>query len=118
VLKARLPDVKIIGIQPESSKDKLAPGMRYQATDTRGGIIAEMLTESDAVDEIVRVSNEDARNMAHKLWKEEGLFAGVSSGANVHVALEEARKFKDRKRIVTVLPDRIDRYLSEERYVT
>jgi cysteine synthase len=46
------------------------------------------------------------------------LYAGVSSGANVHVALDEAKRFKEKKTIVTVLCDSMNRYLTEERYVT
>ena len=56
--------------------------------------------------------------MAHRLWKEEGLYAGVSSGANAYVALEEAKKSKEKERIVTILCDSMNRYLTEERYVT
>jgi len=117
VLKQKLPLVKIIGIQPASSKTVLSPGMDYQATEIKGGIISEMLNNGGVIDEIVRVSDRDARDMAHSLWKEEGLYAGVSSGANVHIALQEAKKHKNQT-VVTVLPDRIDRYITEERFVT
>ena len=118
VLKARLPHVKIIGIQPASSKDTLSPGMDFPATEIKGGIISEMLKKEGLIDGVVRVTDDEARDMAHRLWKEEGLYAGVSSGANVYVALEEAKKSKGKKRVVTVLPDSMNRYLTEERYVT
>ena len=118
VLKKKLPHVKIIGIQPASSKDVLYPGMQYPATEVKGGIISRMLETTDVIDEMVRVSDKDARDMAHRLWKEEGLFAGISSGANVYIALKEAKKYKNKKTIVTVLPDSMDRYITEERFVT
>ena len=118
VLKRRLPDVRIIGIQPASSKDVLSPGMDFPATEIKGGIISEMLKKEGLIDDVVRVTDDQARNMAHRLWKEEGLYAGVSSGANVYVALEEAKKTQERKSIVTVLCDSMNRYLTEERYVT
>jgi cysteine synthase A len=118
VLKKKLPQVKIIGIQPASSKDVLYPGMQYPATEVKGGIISRMLETTDVIDEMVRVSDKDARDMAHRLWKEEGLFAGISSGANVYIALKEAKKYKNKKTIVTVLPDSMDRYITEERFVT
>jgi cysteine synthase A len=70
------------------------------------------------VDEVVRVSDKDARDMAHRLWKEEGLCAGISSGANVYTALEEAKKYDNKKSIVTILPDSMNRYITEERFVT
>ena len=118
VLKKKLPHVKIIGIQPSSSKDILYPGMDFPATEVKGGIISKMLETTDLIDEVVRVSDKDARDMTHRLWKEEGLYAGVSSGANVLIALEEAKKSKDKKNIVTILPDSMDRYITEERFVT
>jgi cysteine synthase len=118
VLKKKLPHVKIIGIQPASSKDVLYPGMQYPATEVKGGIISKMLETTDVIDEMVRVSDKDARDMAHRLWKEEGLFAGISSGANVYIALKEAKKYKNKKTIVAVLPDSMDRYITEERFVT
>jgi cysteine synthase A len=118
VLKKQLPNVKIIGIQPASSKDTLSPGMDFPATEIKGGIISEMLKKEGLIDEVVRVTDAEARDMAHRLWKEEGLYAGVSSGANVYVALEEAKKSKEKKRIATILPDSMNRYLTEERYVT
>jgi cysteine synthase A len=118
VLKAKAPQVKIIGIQPANSADILSPGMDFPATETKGGIISEMLKKDGLIDEVVRVTDEDARDMVHRLWKEEGLYAGVSSGANVHVALEEAKKLKAKKRVVTLLPDSMSRYLTDERYVT
>ena len=118
VLKKRLPQVKIIGIQPASSKDVLSPGMDFPATEVKGGIISHMLKKEGLIDDVVRVTDDDARDMVHRLWREEGLYAGVSSGANVHVALDEAKRFKEKKTIVTVLCDSMNRYLTEERYVT
>jgi len=118
VLKKKLPHVKIIGVQPASSRDTLCPGMDYPATEIKGGIISEMLKKAGLIDEVVRVSDKVARDMAHRLWKEEGLYAGISSGANVYIALEEAKKYKNKKTIVTVLADSIDRYITEERFVT
>jgi cysteine synthase A len=118
VLKRTLPRVKVIGIQPTSSKDVLYPGMRYPVTEVKGGIISKMLEATGLVDEVVRVSDKDARDMAHRLWKEEGLCAGISSGANVYTALEEAKKYDNKKSIVTILPDSMNRYITEERFVT
>lgn len=118
VLKKKIPHVKIIGIQPASSKDVLYPGVQYTATEIKGGIISKMLEKSGMIDEIVRVSDKVARDMTYRLWKEEGLYAGISSGANVYIALEEAKKHKNKKIIVTVLADSIDRYITEERFTT
>jgi cysteine synthase A len=117
VLKEKLPGVKIVGVQPASSKVPIIPGQPYPKSDISGGIISEML-ERNLVDEVVRVADETAVNMAHRLWKEEGLFAGISSGANVSVAIMEAKRLGPGKTIVTVLPDSGDRYLTDEHFVT
>jgi cysteine synthase A len=116
VLKEANPRVKVIGIQPASSKKIMIPGRPYPQSEIDGGIIADMLTAKNLIDEIVRVTDEEAVSMTHDLWKE-GLFAGVSSGANVLVALREAKKL-GRGNVLTVLPDSGDRYFTEEHYVT
>jgi cysteine synthase A len=77
-----------------------------------------MVEKAQLIDEVVRIGDEEAVEMTRRLWKEEGLFAGVSSGANVLVAIEEARKLGNGKNVVTVLPDSGDRYLTEQHYVT
>lgn len=118
VLKEELPDIKIIGIQPASSKESMIPGTSYPRSEIKGGIVSDMLERHDFIDEIVRVTDEEAVNMTHRLWKEEGLYAGVSSGANVYVAMKEAKKLGKDKIAVTILPDSIDRYFTEEHYVT
>jgi cysteine synthase len=70
------------------------------------------------VDELVRITDGEAREMTHRLWREEGLYCGVSSGANVYFAMQEAKKTDKKLRIVTLLNDHMNRYLTEERYVT
>ena len=74
------------------------------------------MLQRNLVDEIIPVGDQEAVEMTHRLWKE-GFFAGVSSGANLLVALREAREGKG-ENIVTVLCDSADRYFTEEHYVT
>lgn len=93
VLKQANPKVRIVGIQPASSKISMAPGQPYPRSETDGGIVSEMLSAENLIDEVVRVSDQEAVNMTHQLWKE-GFFAGVSSGANVLVALREGKKLE------------------------
>jgi len=87
------------------------PKMRFLIED----ILAKNLLNNEKV-----VKNEDAKNMANRLCQEEGLFCGMSSGANVWAAVELAKTMKKGSRIVTVLVDRRDRYFAEypnEHYV-
>ncbi|HDL63800.1 MAG TPA: cysteine synthase family protein, partial [Proteobacteria bacterium] len=118
VLKKECPGVKIIGIQPASSKEHWTPGMDFPSTEIKGGIVARMLKQPELIDELVMTTDAEAREIAHRLWKEEGLYCGISSGANVHYALEEARRAQGKLTIVTLLNDHMDRYLTEEHYVT
>ncbi len=115
-LRRQNPEVRIVGVQPASSKESILPGMPFPRSEVSGGIISDML-ERGLVSEVVRVGDHDAIEMAHRLRKQEGLFCGVSSGANVLVAKKEAEQDHD-KTVVTVLPDNGDRYLSEEHFVT
>ena len=82
--------------------------------------LIEDLLEQRIMDHEIVVRNQDAKNMADRLCREEGLFCGISSGANVYAAIEIARQMKKGSRIVTVLVDRRDRYFAEyphEHYV-
>lgn len=116
VLKRENPRVRVVGVQPASSQKKIVPGQPYPQSEVDGGIIAEMVQVPNLVDEVVMVGDSEAVNMTHRLRKE-GFFAGVSSGANVLVALREAEKHEGAN-IVTVLCDSADRYFTEEHYVT
>ena len=75
--------------------------------------IIEDILEKNILDHEIVVRNDDAKNMADRLCSEEGLFCGMSSGANVHAAIEMANKMKKGSKIVTVLVDRRDRYFAE-----
>jgi len=82
--------------------------------------LIEDILEKNLLDNEITVKNEDAKNMADRLCREEGLFCGMSSGANVWAAIELAKTMKKGSKIVTVLVDRRDRYFAEypnEHYV-
>ncbi len=120
VLKTELPNVKCIAVQPATPdgwEDPLAPDQKY-IPELSGGIGKE-IRDCGIADEIVHVSNEDARNIAYQLSSKEGIYCGMSSGANVFIALREAQRPEMRaKNIVTLIVDRGDRHLVDERYVT
>jgi cysteine synthase A len=82
--------------------------------------LIEDILEKNLLDYEIVVKNEDAKNMADRLCQEEGLFCGMSSGANVYAAIEMGKRLGKGSRIVTVLVDRRDRYFAEypnEHYV-
>jgi cysteine synthase A len=116
VLKKENPKVRIVGIQPASSTKRIVPGGTWTRSETDGGIIADIVEIPGLVDEVVLVGDSAAVNMAHRL-RREGFMAGVSSGANVLVALREAEKLEGGN-VVTVLPDHMNRYFTDEHYVT
>jgi len=76
------------------------------------GFVPDVLNR-EVIDEMIRVANENAGEMARKIAREEGILVGISSGAALWVALEVAkRKEAEGKMIVALLPDSGERYLS------
>jgi cysteine synthase A len=75
--------------------------------------INEEMVEIGYPDEFFKVSAEEAREMANRLAREEGIYCGMSSGANVFIALKIAQRLKKDQNVVTVIVDRRDRYLGE-----
>jgi cysteine synthase B len=102
------PNLKAVLMQPDSPLHGLE-GTRHLETSIVPGIFDKTL-----VDERIAVSTEDAQETARRLAREEGMFVGVSSGANVLAALRYARGLAPGSVVVTVLCDGGDRYLSEE----
>jgi cystathionine beta-synthase len=94
------------------SKKQLVDLMGLKKWQTEKAIIEQMV-EMGYPDKFLRVNNEDARNMANRLCREEGIYCGMSSGANVFVALKIAEQMKKGQNVVTVIVDRRDRYLGE-----
>jgi len=119
-LKERLPDVRIVGAEPAGGRFPISEGHLRVAgfgDEVTGGIIEEMM-ESGLVDEVVAVDNDDAAAMHERLVREEGIFCGVSSGANVHLALKVAGELGPGKRVATILHDSGDRYFTVKKYTT
>jgi cysteine synthase A len=112
-LKKRKPEFKAIAVEPENSP--VLSGGRPGPHKIQGigaGFIPEVL-RMDLVDEVVEVSNENAVLLARRLAKEEGILAGISSGAAVWAAIEVAkRQESEGKMIIVILPDTGERYIS------
>jgi cysteine synthase A len=113
VLKERRPDVRVIGVEPESSP-VLSGGQPgpHKIQGIGAGFVPEVL-DREVIDEVVTVSDEDALDTARAAAQREGLLIGISAGAAVHAAVELAgRDQMGGKRIVVIVPDSGERYMS------
>jgi cysteine synthase A len=113
VIKKRKPDFKAIAIEPENSP--VLSGGRPGPHKIQGigaGFLPEVL-QMDLIDEVIKVSDKDAGLFAKRLAMEEGILAGISSGAATWAAIEVGKREENRgKMIVVILPDTGERYLS------
>lgn len=119
VLKERKPSVRVIAVEPSDSPvltqtlagQPLKPGP-HKIQGIGAGFVPGVLDIS-VIDEVFRVTNDQALDFGRKLASEEGILAGISSGANVFAALEIARRSENKgKVIVTVACSTGERYLS------
>lgn len=115
VIKKRKPSFKAIAVEPTNSPVLSGgePGS-HKIQGIGAGFVPHVLNRN-IIDEIIKVTNEEAIIYARRLAKEEGIFAGISSGAAVWAAIEVAKRKENKgKLIVVILPDLGDRYLSTE----
>ncbi len=112
-IKSRKPDFKAIAVEPTDSP-MLSEGKAgaHKIQGIGAGFVPDVL-RTDLIDEIITVSNDDAGAMAKRLAREEGILAGISSGAATWAALKVAKRPESQgKLIVVILPDTGERYLS------
>ncbi len=116
-LKAKNPNLKVVAVEPESSPvlSGGAPGP-HKIQGIGAGFVPDILGR-EVIDDIIKVSNDDAMQTSRDLSAYEGFIVGISSGAAAHAALSLAKlpEYKG-KRIVVLLPDTGERYLSTELY--
>ncbi len=115
VIKKRKPSFKAIAVEPTNSPVLSGgePGS-HKIQGIGAGFVPGVLNR-DIIDEIIKVTNDEAMICARRLAKEEGIFAGISSGAAVWAAIKVAKRKENKgKLIVVILPDLGDRYLSTE----
>jgi len=113
VLKERKPNVKIIAVEPADSPILSGgqPGP-HKIQGIGAGFVPNVLN-TDVFDEVVKVTNEDAVETANKAATQEGILCGYSSGAALWAAIEVAKRPENKgKRVVVLLPDTGERYLS------
>jgi cysteine synthase A len=112
ILKDALPGVEVVAVEPAGSPvlSGGSPG-KHKIQGIGAGFVPEVLN-TDVIDQIVQVTDEDAAETARRLAREEGILAGISSGAAAWAAMQVAERLGQEKVVVTVLPDTGERYLS------
>lgn len=117
-LKPRLPDLKVIAVEPAGSPVLSGgePGP-HKIQGIGAGFKPDVL-DTGVIDEVIRVSDEDALGMARRVIREEGILCGISSGANTWAAVQVAKRPGNAgKTILTVHPSTGERYLSTPMFV-
>jgi cysteine synthase A len=117
VYKAKVPGVRCIATEPAASRALSGqPPYGGHRLEGMGPGFKPSIFRDDLADEIVAVSDADAYETARRLAREEGIFGGITSGANVFVALARARALGPRRRVVTVICDSGLKYLQGDLY--
>lgn len=116
VLKESFPDIKIYAVEPASSPI-LAGGKPgpHKIQGIGANFVPEILNQN-IYNEIIHVENDEAFETARRVAKEEGILAGISSGAAVYAALKVAKELGKGKRVVAIVPSNGERYLSTPLY--
>jgi cysteine synthase A len=112
VLKEKLPGILIVAVEPTRSPVLAGGKPGLHAIQGIGASFVPSVLNREIYDEIIAVRDEDAIATAKRLTQTEGLLVGVSAGGNVFAALQVAKRLGEGKRVVTVLPDTGERYLS------
>lgn len=115
-LKAKLPDLKVYAV--ESDESAVLSGSKpgpHKIQGISAGFIPETL-DTKSYDDIIRVTSENALLTGRTTGIKEGFLAGISSGAAIYAAIEVAKKLGKGKKVLTLLPDNGERYLSTELY--
>lgn len=111
-LKEINPKVQIVAAQPASSQELTGGKVGEHRIDGIGDGFIPSIVDTSIIDDAVNVEDETAVSWSRMLASKKGLFAGISSGANVYAAVQIAKKLKNGQTVVTVLPDSQDRYAS------
>lgn len=117
VLKDRNPDIQIIAVEPDASPILSGGEKGPHPLQGIGAGFVPAILNTKIYDEVVRVKNDDAMNIARRMASEDGLLVGISSGAAVWAAMEVAKRLENKgKLIVVIIPSFGERYLSTPLY--
>jgi cysteine synthase A len=111
VLKPRLPKLRVVGVEPARAAALSGKPFRPHAIQGIGAGFVPSILDRSLIDAVATIEDEDALRCAADLARTEGLLCGPSSGANVAVALAEARRLGEGGRVVTFLCDTGERYV-------
>lgn len=118
VLREKNPDVRLIAVEPDEAA--ALSGQKdlrdHKIAGIGDGFVPEIV-DMGLVDKVIRIKSDDAIEMAQRLSRERGLMVGISSGANVLGSIQTLNEMGADKVVVTVLPDRIERYFSTDLYL-
>ena len=117
VLKQVFPKIKIIAVEPFDSPVLSGgkPGP-HKIQGIGAGFIPEIYN-TQVVDEVIKIRNEDAFKTAKRLAQEEGILAGISAGANMFAALQVARSSRQGELVLVIIPDTGERYISTDLFM-
>ncbi len=116
IVKAAFPDAQVIAVEPQKSAVLSGESAGRHAIEGIGAGFVPKNLDLSIIDRVVQVSDEAAMEMARFLALKEGLFVGISTGANIWAAMALAREIEGN--IVTISPDRGDKYLSTAAFKT
>jgi cysteine synthase A len=116
VLKEKFPNIHIAAVEPKDS-NVLSGGKPgpHKIQGIGAGFVPKVL-DTEIYDSIIQVSNEDAYATAREVAKSEGILGGVSAGAAIYAALQLAKQLGKGKKVVAIIPDNGERYLSTPLY--
>ncbi len=114
VLKEHNPSILVVAVEPARSPVLQGGRAGVHAIQGIGASFVPGILNREVYDEIIAVGDDDAIEMSRRLTREEGLLVGISAGANVFASLKVAKRLGSGKRLVTVLPDTGERYLTME----
>jgi cysteine synthase A len=114
VVREKMGSLLIVAVEPQRSPVLQGGRAGVHAIQGIGASFVPGILNREIYDEVMAIADDDAIEMSRRLCREEGLLVGISAGANVVASLKVARRLGEGKRVVTVLPDTGERYLTME----